>query len=386
MSKLIREVFEPKPLRNALTDSVKARNRWHIVLVNSIDSPTLNPSNETSTSPSAPSLLAALLPKAITRRDALLQRGRTQAFRIFSGDADGIDGIYIDIYGPGAVLIDYEGRTPRAFNAAHEASIALDLLRPLGVRAIYHKPFSKDRSAMGGVLPACVTDPAPITGETLPESVIIREHGWNLEIRLFDGLSTGLFLDQRENRAFVARWVTERIESGKPASVLNTFAYTCAFSVAAAKQGATTTSVDVSARYLDWGKRNFEHNQIDIAPHRFAKMDTFDFLGYAKRKGFTYDLIVLDPPSFAAGSPRKGIRPWSSVADYAKLVREAAGVLAPKGLIFASTNTQELCRPGRLEREVVKGLGKTPHWVELPKMPADFASERERFSALAWHV
>ncbi len=302
---------------------------------------------------------------------------------MFSGAADGIDGVFIDVYGPGATLIVYEGVAPRAFDAAREAPGALDLLAPLGVRAIYHKPFARDRSKMGGVLPACVTETAPIAGDTLPEAVIIRELGWNLEVRLYDGLSTGLFLDQRENRGFVAEWVAHRGRGAAP-TVLNTFAYTCAFSVAAAKSGAVTTSVDVSGRYLDWGKRNFEHNSLDPAAHRFAKMDTFDFLGYAKRKGFTYDLIILDPPSFASGSAKKGIRPWSSIADYARLVKEAAGVLAPKGVILASTNTQELCRPGRLEREIAKGLGRPPRWVTLPRPPVDFANERDRFAARAF--
>src|SRR5205823_5213751 len=98
----------------------------------------------------------------------------------------------------------------------------------------------------------------------------------------------------------VAEWVTQRRkDSGRgaePPAVLNTFAYTCAFSVAAAAAGASTASVDVSPRYLDWGKRNFTHNGLDPAPHRFARMDTFEFLGYAKRKQLAFDLIILDPP------------------------------------------------------------------------------------------
>jgi 23S rRNA (cytosine1962-C5)-methyltransferase len=207
---------------------------------------------------------------------------------------------------------------------------------------------------------------------------------------LYDGLSTGLFLDQRENRRFVADWVKDRARgSGKPPTVLNTFAYTCAFSVAAATAGAITASVDVSGRYLDWGKRNFQHNNLDPALHRFAKMDTFEFFGYAKRKGLTFDLIILDPPSFASGNKKKGIRPWSSVADYARLVGEASSLLNPRGVILASTNTQELCRPGRLEREILKGLGgagKPPRWLRLPDMPLDFARDSERFAARAFAV
>jgi 23S rRNA (cytosine1962-C5)-methyltransferase len=340
-----------------------------------------------SPTPAIPAF-APLLAKAVERRRTLINARRTQAFRVFSGIADGVDGIFVDVYGPGAVLIDYEGATPRWFQPPREAAAALDVLAPLGVTAIYHKPFAKDRSRLGGQLPECVTQATPLAGTTLDEAILIREHDWNLEIRLYDGLSTGLFLDQRDNRRFIASRVAQLLSQrpGVVPSVLNTFAYTCAFSVAAAIAGATTTSVDVSPRYLDWGKRNFAHNNIDPETQRFARLDTMDFLQYARKKGLRYDIIVLDPPSFASGNKRKNIRPWSSVTDYAPLVRDAAAVLNPRGLIFASTNTQELCRPGRLEREIIKGLGRTPQWVKLPDPPTDFAREQDRFAALAFTV
>lgn len=331
---------------------------------------------------------SSLLAKAVERRRGLIAGKKTQAFRVFSGAADGVDGIFIDVYAAGAVLIDYEGTTPRWFDPAREAAAALGVLAPLGVTAIYHKPFAKDRSRMGGQLPECVTQATPLAGVALDDAILIREYDWSLEIRLYDGLSTGLFLDQRDNRRFIASRVAQLLSQrpGVAPSVLNTFAYTCAFSVAAAVAGAVTTSVDVSPRYLDWGKRNFTHNRIDPETQRFAKLDTMDFLSYARKKGLRYDIIVLDPPSFASGNKRKNIRPWSSVTDYAPLVRDAAAVLNPRGLIFASTNTQELCRPGRLEREIIKGLGRAPQWVKLPDAPIDFAREQDRFAALAFTV
>lgn len=311
-------------------------------------------------------------------------RGAAGAARMFGGAGDGVDGVFVDLYGPGATLIVYEGRAPRGFDLAAEAAATLDVLGPIGARAVYVKPFPKDRSKLGGELPPVVTDPEPAAGETLAEAVTVREHDWNLEVRLYDGLSTGIFLDQRENRKWVADGVRSRLKAGRAPAVLNTFAYTCAFSVAAAVAGAVTTSVDVSGRYLEWGKRNFELNGIDPAGHRFAKMDTFEFLSYAKRKGLVYDLIVLDPPSYSAGSKKKGIRAWSSVEDYAALIGEAVKVLSPRGAVFASTNTQELCREGRLEREALKAVGRVNRWIDLPGPPADFAKERERFSAIAF--
>jgi 23S rRNA (cytosine1962-C5)-methyltransferase len=338
--------------------------------------------------PSA-SLLTPLLPPALTRRRGLLGGGN--ACRVFSGASDRLDGVFIDVYDAWATLIEYEGVVPRGFDAGREAAEVLEALQPLGVRGVYHKPFARDRSKMGGELPAVTTDPTPIAGEAAPEAVVIREHGWRLEVRLWDGLSTGIFLDQRENRRWLHEACKARTVRAGPPRVLNTFAYTGAFSVAAALGGAMTTTVDVSPRYLEWAKRNFAHNGLEAGvadgTHRFAKMDTFEFIAYATRKGLRYDLIILDPPSFSAGSKKKGIPAWSSVADYARLVGEAAGLLTRGGAIFASTNTRELCRSGRLEREVEKGLGRpVSRWLELPPPPVDFERDEDRFASVGFVV
>ncbi len=297
-----------------------------------------------------------------------------------------MEGVYIDVYGEGAVLIAYEGRVPRGFNASLESATVLDVLRGLGVRAVYLKPFARDRSKLGGALPEVVTERTPAAGEPLADGLLVRELDWRLEVRLYDGLSTGVFLDQRENRGWVRDWCAGRVGRGEGARVLNTFAYTCGFSVAAARAGAETTSVDVSARYLEWGKRNLAHNGIDPDAHRFAQMDTFEFLSYAERKGLVYDLVVLDPPSFAAGSKKDRVAPWSAVSGYARLVAAAARVVARGGVVLASTNTSELCREGRLEKEIVKGFGARPKWVALPPAPLDFSGERDRFAARAFVV
>ncbi|GMV24101.1 MAG: hypothetical protein AMXMBFR58_01320 [Phycisphaerae bacterium] len=324
---------------------------------------------------------ASLLAAAIDRRRTLLSASTTDAVRLFGGEADGLDGVYVDRYGPGCVLILYQGRVPGDFPVMRAARDALELTADLGVRAVYLKPFARDRSSLGGQMPAVLTDPTPAVGDRLDEFFLITEHGCRLEVRLYDGYSTGLFLDQRENRRFLAQRVAARVKRGEEARVLNTFAYTGAFSVHCALAGAATTTVDISARYLDWAKRNFTHNGVDPAAHRFAKMDTFEFFRYAKRKQLAYDLVILDPPSFAAANKKRGIPAWSSTEHYARLVYEASQLVAPGGVIFASTNTADLCRPGRLEREIEQGLGHRPQYIPLPPIPEDFAAERERFAA-----
>ncbi len=378
--------------------------------------------------------LTMIVRRAVAARRKTIEQRPGGATRVLSGEADGLAGVYVDVFGDvsneergenavrgGAAIVNvYEGRAPGWFDGEAMAATVLEAINvelpeAARVRAVYVKPFAKDRSRLGGVLPEVATRAQPSAGEAVPEALVIREHAWKLEVRMYDGLSTGLFLDQRENRGLVHQWAKRRSEAAKrentaPPTLLNTFAYTCAFSVAAAVGGAITTSVDVSPRYLDWGKRNFEHNGLDPAQHRFARMDTFEFFDYAKRKGLRYDMIILDPPSFAAGNKRKGIRAWSSIEDYAKLVQQAAQLLTPRprGVpqarsagealkvggafpsILASTNTQELCQRlpqggTRLHREVSKGLGHAPAWLELPAPPADFAAERGRFAA-CWCV
>lgn len=327
--------------------------------------------------------LETIITSALLRRERLWRGGVTTAFRAFSGASEGIVGISVDVLGEGAVLNWYEGQVSPTLRPGELAAAFLAACREragLGVRGVYLKPFPKDRSRLGGQVPPEVLDPRPSAGEAVGESISVREYGWTLEVRLWEGWSTGLFVDQRENR----RWVWEQARRRPGLRVLNTFSYTCGFSVAAAVGGAESTSVDVSGKYLGWGRRNFVLNGVDPERHRFARMDTFEFFQYARRKGLSYDLIVLDPPSFGSGNRKRGIRPWSAVEGYARLVEEAAGLLVRGGVILASTNNTQLCQPGRLRQEVVAGLGRKPRWVELPEVGVDVAMERGRFACVAF--
>jgi len=269
-----------------------------------------------------------------------------------------------------------------ALGAAREIFAALS---PLGVRAVYGKIFAQDRSRLGGALPADATDPTPLAGEPLPEFILVRENGMTLEVRLFDGLSTGLFLDHREHRACIRNWCAQFVaRTGRAPQVLNTFAYTGAFSVAAALGGGETTSVDVSPRYLDWARRNFQHNALECARHAFVRADVFEHFRFAQRHDRRYDLIILDPPSFSAGSKKKDVAPWSAVRDYPRLLRAAGDALAPGGVIFAATNNHELCRPRRFDEMIRQTLGTPLAFEPLPPPPLDFAMEQGKLAARAW--
>src|SRR3984957_5370116 len=119
-----------------------------------------------------------------------------------------------------------------------------------------------------------------------------------------EGYSVGLFLDQRDNRR---RFLANHVAADFPlfpggaagAEVLYTFAYPCGFSVCAAKSGARTTSLDLSKKYLDWGKRNFALNGLETSAHDFIFGDAFDWMRRLAKKNRRFDAIILDPPTFS---------------------------------------------------------------------------------------
>lgn len=158
-----------------------------------------------------------------------------------------------------------------------------------------------------------------------------RENGVAYELRRDSGLSPGLFLDQRRNRA----WIKSH-SSGK--RVLNLFCYTGGFSVCAALGGAAATvSVDVSKAFLEWTKANFALNGLALEGHEFRAIDSREYLDWAAKKGITFDLIVCDPPSF--GRSNAGI--FRIESDANELLQRLYRVTAPGGTVLFSTNFEK---------------------------------------------
>ena len=156
---------------------------------------------------------------------------------------------------------------------------------------------------------------------------IMQENGLKFYVNFYDYLDTGIFLDHRPVRKMIGD-----MSEGK--KVLNLFAYTCTASVYAAAKGAeSTTSVDTSSTYLDWGKKNFQLNGIDIKNHSFIKEDCIKFLQSTRQK---YDLIFIDPPTFSNSKSRDDI--FDVQRDHRILLILASGCLAKGGSIIFSTN------------------------------------------------
>lgn len=160
----------------------------------------------------------------------------------------------------------------------------------------------------------------------------ILEYGVKFRINLVDYLDTGLFLDHRETRRYVAS-----IAAGK--RLLNLFAYTCSFSVHAAVKGALfTKSVDMSNTYTEWGRENFKLNGMGAKQHPIVRADCLKFLDEEIHTKTKYDLIVIDPPTISRS--KKMDQMFDIQIDYVFLIEKGLQLLAPGGAIYFSTNSR----------------------------------------------
>jgi len=291
----------------------------------------------------------------------------SNAFRAFSGVGEGIAGLVIDRYDRVLVLHDYEGES--TLDEASLRLIADWYLENTEVRSIYRKRFVSDRSRQ--VAEKESYSPVPFRGEPSAPVISIDEKGRRFLIHPFAGYSTGLFLDQRENREFMGERAAGR-------RVLNLFAYTGGFSVAAAKYGGSVTTVDLSAKYLDWAKENFAANDLNVDAHKFVRADALEFLERLHRRKENFDQIVIDPPSFSRNDRGKV---FSIGKDYLKLWELADLCLAPGGEMFFSSNYVPWTQRW-LQKTAKEFWGNRASGVPLPPPPEDFSRERRPLSAV----
>lgn len=203
--------------------------------------------------------------------------------------------------------------------------------------------------------------PVLLTGDaTLPLTTVVEESGVRFGLDFGAGYSAGLFIDQRANRALVRR--------EKPKRLLNTFAYTCSFSVTAALVGAETVSVDLSKKSLDRGRENFALNNLDDTKHRFFADDVLDVLPRLARKNERFDIIILDPPTFSRGN--KGRR-FQVEEDLEALLLAALELTAPRAKILVSTNCTRLNRRAleAIARFALKATRRAAEFHAEPPLP-----------------
>jgi 23S rRNA (cytosine1962-C5)-methyltransferase len=284
--------------------------------------------------------LARAIARAVERRWGLGRSDSasraTTAFRLVNEEGDGLPRLAIDLYGDWLVVQLYGEDGPWADVVRRDR--LLDRVHALGFDGVYLKVRPKQANVLTRLPDAGQADFAPlepVRGTRAPRDVAILEEGVPLLVRLGEGLSTGLFLDQRNNRRRV-----RAAAAGK--SMLNLFAYTCAFTVAAAIGGARrTVSVDASAAALERGRANLAHAGVPEGDdHALVADDAFAWLEGAARRDQTFDIVVLDPPSYSTTKRGRFV----ADEDYVRLSAAALTVLAPGGRLLACTSHRGISR------------------------------------------
>ncbi len=281
----------------------------------------------------SPGVSPHLFDPGLALRSAVIEPETTNAFRVIHGASDRWPGWYVER------LRDFLlSQSEQPLRADQREELAR-LVKTLAARGAYHKILSRQVRRTT----TAEASPQPVLGEAAPERFEVTENGVRFEISFNEGYSVGLFLDQRDNRR---RILTGHIAADFPNSelrtpnseLLNVFAYTCGFSVCAARAGARTTSLDLSKKYLEWGRRNFMLNGLDPAGHDFIFGDAFDWLRRLTKKGRQFDAVLLDPPTFSQSKEHGAFR---AEKDYAQLVSAALPLVKPGGVLFASTNATD---------------------------------------------
>ena len=295
-----------------------------------------------------------LFRQAKEKRSAYYQDDLTTAFRLFNQEGDGFGGLTVDLYGDYAVFSWYNSYV---YQIRKVISEAFRQVFP-EVLGTYEKIRFKGLDY----------ESAHVYGQEAPDFFTVLENGVLYQVFMNDGLMTGIFLDQHEVRGSLV----DGLAMGK--SLLNMFSYTAAFSVAAAMGGASqTTSVDLAKRSRELSQAHFQVNGLSTDDHRFIVMDVFEYFKYAKRKCLTYDVIVLDPPSFA----RNKKQTFSVAKDYHKLISQSLEILNPGGIIIASTNAANVSRQ-KFTEQIDKGFaGRSYQILNKYGLPADFAYNKK---------
>ena len=270
--------------------------------------------------------LVKRLQAALQLRKSHANLVETTAYRLVNGEGDGLPGLMVDRYGDYLLVQLYcAGWRPhlKAVTAAlHE------LLTPVG---IYEKSRPHNTRELEAVS-ATKKYGRLLAGAPAPDMLEVRENGLNFLVRLEHGLHAGLFLDQRNNRR-------DLMARARGKRVLNLFAYTAAFSVAAAAAGASlVTSVDASPAYTEWGRANFGANRLNPKRHDFLVGDCLAVLRNLVGEERSYDIILMDPPSFSTTAKSR----FTTRGGTSDLVAAALPLLSSGGVLIASSNHQKV--------------------------------------------
>ncbi len=303
------------------------------------------------------SSLQASLTQAIRRRDKLSRM--TNAMRLVNGVGDHLDGLLIDRYNQHLHVQVLKGSWLSQIN-----EICDILAKAFPVDFLIVKTRQgldlKEQILIG-------SDP----------KTVVEENNLKFEVNLNDGLNCGLFLDMRHNRQMIG-------PSCKDKKVFNGFSYTCSFGLYARESGAReVVNIDISRKILQRGQINYQLNGQAFTDGEFIVADSMSYLTRAFKKGNEFDVIILDPPSFA----RYGSKVFQVKRDLPKLMALAVSVLNPKGRLLVSTNYSEISH-AHLERMLAAGLnGRRVEHIQRVGQDEDFTGSntfKESYLAGLW--
>lgn len=257
------------------------------------------------------------------RRQHLNLEG-TNAYRVVNGEGDGLPGLTVERYDEYLMVQLYAASWERYLPMIIKA--LQSIFNPQGIYEKFRPQKTRELEKKGSKRYSRL-----LCGTAAPAVYPVLENDLTFQVTLAEGLNTGLFMDQRENR----RDLMTRV-AGK--TVLNLFAYTGAFSVAAAMAGASkVTTVDVSSHYLDWARQNFGLNRLNPKRHQFIAGDCFEVLAQMSEQQ-RYDVILMDPPSFSTTTKNK----FTTSGGTSRLITLALKLLEPGGLLITSSNHQKV--------------------------------------------
>lgn len=263
------------------------------------------------------SFFESKIKSALHKRKQFYKSSDTTAFRALNGEGDGLGGLIIDYY-DGYYVVSWYSEGIYTFRD----EIIAALQKVANFKGIYEKKRfdTKGKYIEGDDF---------VVGERGEFPLIVKENGVNFAVYLNDGAMVGVFLDQRN----VRKQIRDKYAKGR--TVLNMFSYTGAFSVFAALGGASkTTSVDLANRSLSKTIEQFSVNEVDYEAQDIIVEDVFLYFKYAAKKKMKFDMVVLDPPSFA----RSKKYTFSAAKDYKNLLKETITITENNGIIVASTN------------------------------------------------
>ncbi|TDL98840.1 class I SAM-dependent rRNA methyltransferase [Macrococcus brunensis] len=286
-----------------------------------------------------------LFEAAKEERESLYNSGHTNAFRVYNGEGDGLGGFTVDDY-DGHFLIQWYSK-----GIYHYKDVIVESLQEVfDYKTLYEKlRFDKN------------VPTHRISEEAVEFPIIITENDLFYTINFEEGPMTGIFLDQRDVRNKIMS-----LDLKKP--MLNLFAYSGGFSVAAAKNGLETVNVDIAKRSLELIEQNFALNEINIDKQLLYTMDVFDMLKYCARKKMLFDLIVIDPPSFSRSKKKR----FSVKDNYHELIEGALPILNRGGYMVLSTNASNYSLP-QFKKMIHDTLaGREYEITDVMGLPKDF--------------